>query len=125
MEKLRRDLERSEKKLREAQMIIDFQKKLVRDSRDLPGEGLGRRGRDNGSHEAVGLLSRTGLRHAMLLGVARASVYRFFRRNPSMPKEAMKPERALSDDERGNVLEILNSQRFVGHGPVRGLCHSA
>jgi len=62
------------------------------------------------------LANVTNWRRACLaLGVARASVYRFFRRKDkvSTPKEPVKPERALSEDERRNVLDTLNSERFV------------
>jgi len=54
------------------------------------------------------------------LGVARASVYRFFRHKekPSPPKEPVKPERSLSEDERRFVLDTLNCQRFVDMPPA-------
>ncbi len=49
------------------------------------------------------------------LAVARASVYRFFRRKdkPYDPTEPVKPERSLTEDERRHVLDTLNSERFV------------
>ncbi len=55
----------------------------------------------------------------LALGVARASAYRFFRRkeNPAVPKEPVKPERALSDAETEHVLEVLHSERFVDIAP--------
>lgn len=62
------------------------------------------------------LASITNWRRACLaLGVARASVYRFFRRKdkPSEPPEPVKPERSLTEDEKQHVLDRLNSQRFV------------
>lgn len=52
------------------------------------------------------------------LGVARTSVYRFFRTNPSTAKEPVKPERSLSEDERRHVLDVLNSERFVDMAPA-------
>ena len=54
------------------------------------------------------------------LGMARASVYRFFRGKdrPSQPTEPAKPERALCEDEKQDVLEILNSERFVDMPPA-------
>ena len=63
----------------------------------------------------------TNWTHACLaLGVARVSAYRFFRRkeNPSPVKEAPKPERALSDDERQQVLSVLNSEKFADMAPA-------
>jgi putative transposase len=57
----------------------------------------------------------------LALGVARSSVYRFFRRksNPSTPREPVKPERSLSADERQHVLEVLNSERFMDMPPAQ------
>ena len=68
------------------------------------------------------LASITSWRRACLaLGVARASVYRFFRRKDkaSQSTEPAKPERALSEDERHNVLDTLNSGRFVDMPPAQ------
>lgn len=55
----------------------------------------------------------------LALGVARASAYRFWKRkeNPVQPKEPVKPERALSDEEREQALEVLDSARFVDIAP--------
>jgi putative transposase len=54
------------------------------------------------------------------LGLARASVYRFFRGKdkPSQAKEPVKPERSLSEDESRLVLDTLNSERFVDMSPA-------
>jgi putative transposase len=59
-------------------------------------------------------------RACLALGVARVSAYRFFRRKDkvSTPKEPVKPERSLSEDERGHVLDTLNSERFVDMPPA-------
>ncbi len=48
------------------------------------------------------------------LGVARVSAYRFFLRKarPTPARQPVKPERALSDCERQQVLDTLNSERF-------------
>lgn len=56
----------------------------------------------------------------LALGLARASVYRFFRgkEKPFQPKEPVKPERSLSEDERGRVLDMLNSERFADMPPA-------
>ncbi len=58
-------------------------------------------------------------RACLALGVARVSAYRFFRRKDkvSTPREPVKPERALSEDERKHVLDTLNCQRFVDMPP--------
>lgn len=72
--------------------------------------------------EAVSrLASLTNWTRACLsLGVARVSAYRFFRRkdNPAPVREVPKPERTLSDDERRNVLDVLNSERFADFPPA-------
>ena len=62
------------------------------------------------------LASIANWREACLaLGVARVSAYRFWKRkaNPGEAREREKPERALSEEERRHVLDVLNSQRFV------------
>ena len=55
----------------------------------------------------------------LALGVARASAYRFWKRkgNPAQPKEPVKPERALSDAEKEQILSVLHSKRFVDIAP--------
>lgn len=55
----------------------------------------------------------------LALGVARVSAYRFWKRKASpLPKrEPIKPERALSDDENQQVLDVLNSERFTDMPP--------
>jgi len=59
-------------------------------------------------------------RACLALGVARVSAYRFWKRkdNPAPSREPAKPERALSDDERQQVLDLLNSERFVDMPPA-------
>jgi putative transposase len=58
-------------------------------------------------------------RACLALGVARVSAYRFWKRkeNPVQLKEPIKPDRALSDDERQHVLDVLNSKRFADITP--------
>ena len=58
-------------------------------------------------------------RACLALGVARVSAYRFWKRkeNPVQIKEPIKPDRALSDDERQHVLDVLNSKRFADITP--------
>ncbi len=54
-----------------------------------------------------------------VLGVPRATLYR--RRNPKRPTEEAvkaKPARALSDDEKKEVLSVLHSERFVDQAPA-------
>ena len=54
------------------------------------------------------------------LDIARASYYRH--RQPAQPEPAVaprsKPPRALSDDERQNVLEVLHSEPFADKAPA-------
>ena len=58
-------------------------------------------------------------RACLALSVARVSAYRFWKRNenPVQPKDPIKPERALLDDERQHVLDVLNSKRFADSAP--------
>jgi len=55
----------------------------------------------------------------LALGVARASAFRFWKRqhNPVQPKEPVKPERSLSQAEKEQVLMVLHSDRFVDIAP--------
>ena len=55
------------------------------------------------------------------LGVARSSVYRYFRNkeNPTPPKELKTQPRALSDVEREDVLDALHSERFIDMVPCQ------
>jgi len=50
------------------------------------------------------------------LGVSRASLYR--RREPRKPPAVRSSHRALSEDERAEVLSVLNSDRFVDRAPA-------
>jgi putative transposase len=52
------------------------------------------------------------------LGASPATIYRRRRPpEPSMPRPRPTPERALSEAERGRVLEVLHSERFVDISP--------
>lgn len=50
------------------------------------------------------------------LGLARASYYRWQRGNPAVPSKRLHP-RALSGEEREEVLGVLNSERFWDQAP--------
>lgn len=50
------------------------------------------------------------------LGVSRAGLYR--RRKPAKPQAAHSSHRALSGDERAEVLSVLNSDRFADLAPA-------
>lgn len=66
------------------------------------------------------LAQRVGIATACeALGVARASYYRYQARahRPSTPTEPPRPALALSESERQQVLEVLNSPRFVDQAP--------
>jgi putative transposase len=52
------------------------------------------------------------------LGVSRASYYRYQQSQTQQPKPKVKPARALSDEERQQILDILNSERFVDQSPA-------
>jgi len=59
-------------------------------------------------------------RACFALGVARVSAYRFWKRKSiaTPPVEAPKPERALTDEESQQVLDLLNSERFADMPPA-------
>ena len=54
-----------------------------------------------------------------VLGVARASYYRYQARDDNPPLSTMRSRspRALSEAERQQVLELLHSERFVDQAP--------
>jgi putative transposase len=52
------------------------------------------------------------------LGVSRATYYRS-RRPPAPPRRRPRPPRALDDAERSEVLDTLNSERFVDQPPAQ------
>jgi putative transposase len=52
------------------------------------------------------------------LGVSRASFYRHHQPQQPQPRPKVKPVRALSDEERQQVLDILHSERFVDQSPA-------
>ncbi len=55
------------------------------------------------------------------LGVSRATAYRTWHRErfPVEPKPRPKPARALDDDERRTVLDVLHEERFVDKPPAQ------
>jgi len=57
------------------------------------------------------------------LGLARASYYRRQRPSPGPIPEGVHP-RALSVNERDDVLGVLNSERFCDQAPGGSLCHT-
>ena len=68
------------------------------------------------------LAPRVGVVNACeVLGVARASYYRYQARddNPPLPARRSRSPRALSEAERQQVLELLHSERFVDQAPPR------
>jgi putative transposase len=52
------------------------------------------------------------------LGVSRASFYRQQQPSPVEPKPRPRPERALSEREQQQVLDLLHSERFVDQSPA-------
>ena len=55
------------------------------------------------------------------LGLARATLYRAWRRArfPVVPKPRPKPARALGEEERQAVLDVLHEKRFVDQPPAQ------
>ena len=55
------------------------------------------------------------------LGLPRATLYRTWRRErfPAVPKPRPKPARALGDDERQRVLDVLHEERFQDEPPAQ------
>lgn len=52
------------------------------------------------------------------LGVSRATFYRHRKLRPKPVRERKKPARALSDEERRRVLDVLHEERFVDKAPA-------
>jgi len=52
------------------------------------------------------------------LGVSRATFYRHLRPKQKPVHERKKPARALSDEERRQVLDVLHEERFVDRAPA-------
>ena len=54
-------------------------------------------------------------------GVPRASLYRRRQRgaNPASPRPRSRSHRALGEAERGQVLDLLHSERFVDQAPAQ------
>jgi len=69
---------------------------------------------------AQDLAAVVGVRRAChALAIPRASFYRWQRpRRPPPPRPKPRPSRALSDEERGRVLDVLHAPRFVDKAPA-------
>ena len=52
-------------------------------------------------------------------GVPRASLYRRRGANPASPRPRSRSHRALGEAERGQVLDLLHSERFVDQAPAQ------
>ncbi|WP_147867471.1 IS3 family transposase [Stieleria maiorica] len=107
---LRRENERLKEKLRQAELIIDVQKKGLGDDADAIT-------REDRLKAAEGLSKRVGVAAACrALNVSRATFYR--RRDPDRPSSPRPaPARTLSADERKAVLDQLVSERFADQSP--------
>src|SRR3989338_3554663 len=115
-EKLRKENERLTNRLRQAEIIIDVQKKVS----DIWDPTCNPRGRRDRLMEAAHILSsEIGIKPACeALEVSRAGFYRT--QTASIPLEIKKrpsPPRALSSEERKEVLDILHTERFVDKAP--------
>jgi transposase InsO family protein len=112
---LRRENERLKRKLQQAEVIIDAQKKacatLRRDARRERESDMIQSAEDLALAVGVSAACRA-------LRVARSGLYR--RRHPhatSLPRPRPPPARALSPVERAQVRDVLNSPRFEDCAP--------
>ncbi|WP_390883521.1 IS3 family transposase [Kovacikia minuta] len=115
VERLRRENERLSQRLQQAELIIDIQKKACA---ILNITLATKHQRHQRLMSAVEQLAPTmGVAPVCQgLGVSRASYYR--KQKPKgEPKPKPKPERALSNEERQQVLDLLHSDRFVDQSP--------
>lgn len=116
--RLKKENQRLERKLRQAEHIIDIQKSLgvAGDPPEQP-----RQRRERLMAAAQQLAPVTGIKSACVaLGISRASLHRF--QNPKPPKEPRPrptPARALSKEERNAVLDVLHAPRFVDQAPAQ------
>ncbi|MDI6765146.1 MAG: IS3 family transposase [Thermodesulfobacteriota bacterium] len=118
-EQLRKENNLLQKRLEKAELIIDIQKKNFTDAGNSSGDPRERRGR---LMEAIEVLTpEVGTQPACVaMGIPRSNVYRHrARRNGPQPEPQKRPSplRALSSQERHEVLEVLHSERFVDKAP--------
>ncbi len=118
---LERENERLRRKLKQAETVIEIQKKSLRD----PGDHSDRTrpGEDRLMDGVEQLASTVGFQTACrALDVSRSSFYRR-RRNPAKPPAVTRPRpaspRRLSEAERQQVLDLLHSNRFVDAAPAQ------
>ncbi|MDA0739078.1 MAG: IS3 family transposase [Nitrospirae bacterium] len=118
-DKLRKENDRLASRLRQAEIIIDVQKKGITDPGDPPCDSRGRRERL--MKAALSLSSEVGMKSACeSLNIPRSGFYRAQARGNSPPVESTRrpsPPRALSSDERQGVLDILHADRFADKAP--------
>ncbi|MHB8510248.1 MAG: IS3 family transposase [Candidatus Dormibacteria bacterium] len=117
--RLRQRLERVEKELETARKVVDIQKSLSA----LAGDVLRER------RAEVDAVKREGLRDLVpvvgtaaacdVVGVSRATHYRHQRpKVVTPPGSRPRPARAVSQEERAKVLEVLHSERFADRSPA-------
>jgi transposase-like protein len=94
------------RKLEQAEAIIDAQKKASKVAGQPEGRAI-----------VTELAAKTGLKRACeVLGVPRSTVYRSRRPSPP-PKPRPQPAHALSEAERAEIRQTLNSERFMDKSP--------
>ena len=116
-ERLRRENQRLTAKLRQAETIIEVQKKLS----EILGIPLAAPTTTGGCHEGH-RATRTEVGTAAAcrsLGVPRATLYRHRQtKPPASAAPRPKPPRALSEQERRQVLDVLHSEPFADKAPA-------
>ncbi|WP_242050362.1 IS3 family transposase [Oculatella sp. FACHB-28] len=115
VERLRRENQRLGQRLEQAELIIDIQKKGLGDLKHHAGDPAQRQQRLMSAVQQ--LAPKMGVAPVCIgLGVSRASYYRKQQpRQQSKPKP--KPARALSNEERQQILEVLHHDRFLDQSP--------
>ena len=125
-QRLHAEVARLSRRLQQAELIIDVQKKSIGPAGDLAAGSQDRRGElMNAAHQLGQTVGRAAA--CRVLNVPRASLYRHLRPNqpaPRIPQPQDQP-RALVPAERQQVLEVLHSERFRDKAPTEVFCHPA
>ena len=123
VEKLQKENRKLKEKIGQYQLVIEAQKKNLRDPRSEAGQ----RAADAGSRGRIrklleGLVGKVSMVFACnAMAVNRATAYRAIKPEPVVSLTKAEPARtiprALPPEERKNVVELLNSQKFVDKSP--------
>ncbi|HZI75229.1 MAG TPA: IS3 family transposase [Gemmatimonadales bacterium] len=117
-QRLRKENARLSRRLEQAELIIDVQKKGIGPAGDLAAGGQERRGElMTAAHQLGQTVGRAAACRA--LNVPRASLYRHLRPSepatPAVPRPS--PPRALAPAEQQRILDVLHSERFQDKAP--------